>query len=257
MQPAPLKSLADGAKIPLLGFGTWTLDDAEAKTAVASALGVGYRLVDTASRYGNEVGVGRGLRESQVPRSELYVITKLRGADHGYDRTLLAFEQSLRRLALDTVDLYLIHWPLPAKDLYVESWRAFIRLRDEGRVRWIGVSNFEPHHIERLVAETGVQPVVNQIEIHPAFPQMPLSRWLSERGIAVESWSPLGRGDALREPIVEALARKHQKSPAQIILRWHVQRGLIPIPKSRSSAGERAWGPGPARFREFAMGGRD
>ncbi|MCY1039798.1 aldo/keto reductase [Corallococcus sp. bb12-1] len=234
MTSAPARLLNDGHRIPQLGFGTWPLDDDEASVAVESALKAGYRLIDTASRYGNETGVGRGLRAAGLPRAEVFVTTKLRGQDHGFDATLRAFDASARRLGLDGVDLYLIHWPLPAKQLYVDTWRAFIRLRDEGRVRSIGVSNFQPHHLQKLVDETGVVPSVNQVELHPDLAQPVLVADSEKRGIVLEAWSPLGRGgDVLKNDAIVRMAKKHGRSPAQVILRWHVERGVIAIPKSK------------------------
>ncbi len=226
--------LNDGMHLPRIGFGTWPMDDAQARTAVAQALRTGYRLIDTASRYGNETGVGQGLRDSGVPREDICLTTKLRGYDQGFDATLRGFEASLERLDVDYVDLYLIHWPLPMRDKYVDSWKAMIRLQEEGRIRSIGVSNFQPAHIERLQRETGVLPAVNQIELHPDFAQAVLHQWLRERGIAVEAWSPLGRGEVLHAPALQALADKHGRSVAQVILRWHVQQGIVPIPKSQN-----------------------
>jgi 2,5-diketo-D-gluconate reductase A len=199
---------------------------------VSTALGLGYRLIDTAARYGNEVGVGKAVTTSDVPREDVVVTTKLRGSQHGYDTTLTACEQSLARLGLDRIDLFLIHWPLPGQDLYVDTWRALVHLRDQGTVRSIGVSNFTPTQIDRLVAETGVRPAVNQIELHPDFAQPELCAWLAHRDIATQAWSPLGRSTTLADPTITALAQAHDRSPAQIVLRWHVQRGTVAIPRS-------------------------
>jgi 2,5-diketo-D-gluconate reductase A len=226
-------TLNDGQRIAQIGFGTWPLDDAQAETAVQTALGSGYRLIDTAARYGNEVGVGRGIAASGLPRAEVQITSKLRGSEHGYDSTLRAVEATLADLGTDYLDLYLIHWPLPMRDLYVETWRAFVRLREEGRIRSIGVSNFQPAHIERLQAETGVLPAVNQIELHPDFTQADLRAWHAQQGIVIESWSPLGHGALLQDASVLRLAQKHGRSAAQILLRWHVQHGLVAIPKSQ------------------------
>jgi diketogulonate reductase-like aldo/keto reductase len=231
--PAPLHELNDGTKLPGVGLGTYPMDDVEAERAVAEAIGAGYRLVDTAVNYRNETGTGRGVRASGVPREEIVVTTKLPGRHHGYDKTLASFEESRKRLGLDYVDLYLIHWPLPRVDKYVDSWKAMIKLRDEGLVRSIGVSNFTAEHIDRLDRETGVLPSVNQIELHPLFPQEELRGQLAGKGVAVESWSPLGRGsDLLSSPEVAAAAQAHGRTPGQIVLRWHVQLGVVPIPKS-------------------------
>lgn len=225
--------LADGTQLPQIGLGTWPLTDDEAAVAVADALRVGYRLIDTAARYGNETGVGRGIRDSGVSRKDIILTTKLRGADHGYDKTLRAFDASLKRLGVDELDLYLIHWPQPQQNLYVESWKAFVRLKEEGRIRSIGVSNFLPEHIDRLVDETGVLPAVDQIELHPEFAQPVLRQQLCKRGVVIESWSPLGRGAVLSSKVVQELALKHGRTAAQVILRWHLQQGLIAIPKSQ------------------------
>jgi 2,5-diketo-D-gluconate reductase A len=225
--------LRDGNSIPHLGLGTWPMDDDQAAEAVESALAMGYRLIDTASKYGNEAGVGRGIARAGVPREEVFVTTKLRGAQQGYDAALAGFGESCARLGLDYVDLFLIHWPLPARDLYVDTWRAFIQLREQGLVRSIGVSNFTPAQIERLFSETGVTPAVNQIEIHPYFAQTETVALDAERGIVNEAWSPLGAGsDVLRDPLIDQLAREHEVTAAQVVLRWHVQRGMVPIPKS-------------------------
>lgn len=229
----PTHTLNDGTTIPALGLGTWPMDDTQAEQAVRSALEAGYRLVDTATNYRNETGVGRGVAGSGVPREEIVVTTKLPGRHHGYEETLASFEESRARLGLDHVDLYLIHWPLPRVDKYVDSWKAMIRLREEGLVRSIGVSNFTAEHIDRLEKETGVLPAVNQIELHPFFPQDELRAFHADKGVLTESWSPLGRGSALLEdPVVARVAEAHGVTPGQVVLRWHVQLGAIPIPKS-------------------------
>ncbi|KUN76333.1 aldo/keto reductase [Streptomyces griseoruber] len=229
----PVHTLNDGTKLPALGLGTWPMDDAQAEEAVAGALGLGYRLIDTATNYRNESGVGRGVARGGVPREELVVTTKLPGRHHGYEETLASFEESRRRLGLDHVDLYLIHWPLPRVGRYVDSWRAMIKLRAEGLVRSIGVSNFTPEHIERLEKETGVLPSVNQIELHPLFPQDELRAFHAAKGIVTESWSPLGRGSALlQDPAVVQVSEALGVTPAQVVLRWHVQLGAVPVPKS-------------------------
>lgn len=216
------------------------MDDAEAETAVATALDLGYRLIDTASLYGNEVGVGRGIDRSGVERSEVFVTTKLRGGDHGFDETIAGLRASLKRLDLDYVDLYLIHWPLPRVNKYADSWRAMIQLRDEGLIRSIGVSNFNEAHLDRLLAETGVAPVINQIELHPAWAQAHLREVDARHGVVTESWSPLGRGLPLESysAITEA-ARAHGVTAAQAVLRWHLQLGALPIPKASSIAHQR------------------
>ncbi|WP_019092341.1 aldo/keto reductase [Komagataeibacter europaeus] len=228
----PLLKLNDGHKIPAMGFGTYPLDNPQAEKAVREALAAGYRLFDTASRYGNESGVGTGLVSFDIGREDIFVTTKLRGADQGYDSTLRAFDESLERLKMSYVDLYLIHWPLPAKDQYVESWKAMIRLKKEGRIRSIGVSNFLPEHLQRLIDETGVIPAVNQIEMHADFAQSELVALHKKLGILTEAWSPLGRGKLLENPVVKRVADRHGKSTAQVLLRWVIDCGAVPIPKS-------------------------
>src|SRR4051812_44970857 len=209
------------------------MDDAEAERAVVTALESGYRLLDTATNYRNETGVGRGVAGGAVPREEIVVTTKLPGRHHGYEETLASFEESRARLGVDQVDLYLIHWPLPRVDKYVDSWKAMVRLREEGLVRSIGVSNFTAEHIERLEKETGVLPAVNQIELHPFFPQDELRAFHADKGVLTESWSPLGRGtELLEDPAVVSVAEAHGVMPGQVVLRWHVQLGALPIPKS-------------------------
>ncbi|GAA1435431.1 aldo/keto reductase [Streptomyces thermospinosisporus] len=241
MSSVPTHTLNDGTTIPALGLGTWPLDDDEAERAVTSALELGYRLVDTAANYRNETGVGRAVARAGVPREEIVVTTKLPGRHHGYEQTLASFEESRRRLGLDYVDLYLIHWPLPRVGKYVDSWKAMIKLREDGLIRSIGVSNFTPAHIERLEKETGVLPSVNQIELHPYFPQEELRAYHREKGILTESWSPLGQGSTLLDdPAVAAVAEAHGVTPAQAVLRWHIQLGALPIPKSADPDRQRA-----------------
>jgi len=240
MSPVPELALNDGATIPAIGLGTYPLDDEGAVQAVSCALELGYRLIDTAVAYGNETGVGRAVARSPVPRDEIVVTTKLPGRDHGYRETLESFARSRARLGLDLVDLYLIHWPLPRIDRYVASWRAMIELRAQGRVRSIGVSNFTQAQIERLETETGVLPTVNQIELHPGFSQRVMLGYDHTRGIVTQSWTPLGRGDPLSDELVASIAAAHGVSPAQVVLRWHVQRGAVPIPKSATPARQAA-----------------
>jgi diketogulonate reductase-like aldo/keto reductase len=228
----PSLAMADGRAIPAVGFGTYPHAGDDSRTTTISALDAGYRLLDTALRYENEQGVGRAVREYDLPREEILVATKLAGRHHGYDETLKGFQESLANLGLDHVDLYLVHWPLPRLDKYLDSWRAMIRLREEGLVRSIGVSNFTEAHLRRLVDETGVVPALNQVEMHPYFPQAALREVHAELGIVTESWSPLGRGELLAEPAVVRLAEAHGVTPAQAVLRWHVQLGAVPIPKS-------------------------
>ncbi|MEU0288992.1 aldo/keto reductase [Streptomyces sp. NPDC006147] len=241
MTTIPQHSLNDGTTIPALGLGTWPMDDAEAERAVTGALQAGYRLIDTAANYRNETGVGRAVAGAGVPREEIVVTTKLPGRHHGYEETLASFEESRARLGLEYVDLYLIHWPLPRVDKYVGSWKAMIKLREDGLVRSIGVSNFTPAHIDRLEKETGVLPSVNQIELHPFFPQEELRAYHADKGVLTESWSPLGRGSQLLDDLaVAAVADAHGVTPAQAVLRWHVQLGALPVPKSSAPERQRA-----------------
>jgi len=223
--------LNNGVEMPQLGFGVWQVPDAEAAPAVAEALKAGYRSIDTAAIYGNESGVGQAIANSD--REELFVTTKLWNSDQGFDSTLRAFDESSRRLGLDVLDLYLIHWPTPARDRYTDTWKAFVELQKEGRVRAIGVSNFQPAHLRRLIDETGVVPAVNQIELHPYLQQAELREFHAEHGIQTEAWSPLGQGgELLSDPVVAKIALAHGRSPAQVVLRWHLQLGNVVIPKS-------------------------
>jgi 2,5-diketo-D-gluconate reductase A len=231
---SPELTLSDGHTIPQLGLGVYKVADAQAADLVAGAIDAGYRSIDTATLYDNEKGVGDGLRASGIPREQLFVTTKVWNDDHGYDSTLRAFDRSLDLLRLDYLDLYLIHWPLPKKNLYVETWRALQTLRDSGRVRSIGVSNFTPAHIQRLDDETGVLPVLNQVELHPWLPQHHVREYDESHGILTEAWSPLARGRVLDDPTLAAIAGRYGKSPAQVVLRWHLQSGLVVIPKSNS-----------------------
>ncbi|HEY9375210.1 aldo/keto reductase [Streptomyces sp.] len=219
--------------MPRLGLGVWQVSDDEATRAVGAALEAGYRSIDTAASYGNESGTGRALAESGIARDELFVTTKLMNRDHGYDSTLRAFDASLGRLGLDHVDLYLIHWPVPAKDAYVDTYRALEKIMADGRARAIGVSNFLPDHLERLLGETSVVPALNQIELHPQLQQRASREAHAAHGIATEAWSPLGQGRGLLEvPAIVAIAQKHGRTPAQVVLRWHLQTGNVVIPKS-------------------------
>lgn len=224
--------LNDGRSIPQVGLGVWQASNDEAALAVRTALQAGYRHVDTAAIYDNEKGVGEGLRSAGVKREEVFVTTKLWNGDQGGDSALKAFDQSLKRLGLDYVDLYLIHWPAPRKNLYVESWKALKRLKDEGRAKSIGVSNFTAEHLDRIIAETGVTPVLNQIELHPRFQQKSLREAHARRGIVTQSWSPLGQGKLLADPVIGRIAARHKRTVAQVIIRWHIDNGLVAIPKS-------------------------
>ncbi|AWT46397.1 MULTISPECIES: aldo/keto reductase [Streptomyces] len=229
----PPITLNNGVEMPQLGFGVWQVPDDEAERAVATALQAGYRSIDTAAIYGNEEGTGRAIAASGLPREDIFVTTKLWNSDQGYDSTLRAFDTSLAKLGLDYVDLYLIHWPLPGRDRYVDTYKAFEKLHADGRIRAIGVSNFLPEHLERLIAETSVIPAVNQIELHPYLQQHAAREYHAEQGIATEAWSPLGSGKGLLEvPAIVAIARKHGRTPAQVVLRWHLQTGNVVIPKS-------------------------
>ncbi|MER8119642.1 aldo/keto reductase [Streptomyces sp. SID8366] len=225
--------LNNGVEMPQVGFGVWQVPDDEAAQAVGTALEAGYRSIDTAAAYGNEEGTGRAIAASGLPREEIFVTTKLWNSDQGYDATLRAFDTSLGKLGLDHLDLYLIHWPLPARDTYVDTYKALEKLYADGRVRAIGVSNFLPEHLRRLAEETSVVPAVNQIELHPHLQQHAAREYHTEQGIRTEAWSPLGQGKGLLEvPAIVAIAQKHNRTPAQVVLRWHVQQGTIVIPKS-------------------------
>lgn len=232
MTRVPTTSLAGGVEIPQLGFGVFQVPPRDTQAVVEEALRIGYRHIDTAAAYRNESGVGAAVAASGLPRDEVFVTTKLWSSDQGYDSALRAFEASRSRLGMDYVDLYLIHWPAPGRGLYVETWRAFERIREEGGARAIGVSNFRIEDLRRLDEETGTRPALNQIELHPRLQQRELRRWHAEHGIATEAWSPLARGAALGDPAIEAIARRHGKTPAQVILRWHLQLGNVVIPKS-------------------------
>jgi 2,5-diketo-D-gluconate reductase A len=229
---APSVTLNDGNSIPQVGLGVWQTPPEDTERAVAAALRAGYRHVDTAAAYGNEVETGRAIAGSGLPREDVFLVTKLWNADHGYDSTLAAFEASVERLGVEYLDLYLIHWPVPANNAFVESFKAFAYLRDQGRVRSIGVSNFEPEHLRILVDATGIVPTVNQIELHPLLPQHELREVHAQLGIATEAWSPLGQGSLLTNPTVTAVAGAHGKTAAQVLIRWHIQLGNIVIPKS-------------------------
>lgn len=237
----PQRTLNDGRTIPAVGFGTYPLTGEEGTAAIASAIENGYRLIDTAVNYENEREVGEAIRRAGVPREELFVTSKLPGRHHGYDDAIASVHASLEALGLDHLDLHLIHWPNPSVDRYAEAWRALVDLREQGVVRSIGVSNFTEAHLERIIAETGVTPAVNQIELHPFFPQVEMRAVHERLGIQTESWSPLGKRQApfAEAPVAEA-AERYGVSPGQVVLRWQLQLGSIPIPKSATPERQRA-----------------
>ena len=236
MTSVPNVSLSTGTStigIPQLGFGVWQVPDAEVTDAVATALEVGYRSIDTAAAYENEEGVGRALARTGVPREEIFLTTKVWNDEHGYESTLRAFDASAERLGQEVVDLYLIHWPVPSSDAYVDTWRALLELRSQGRIRAAGVCNFQPAHLQRLLDETGELPALNQIELHPRLQQAELRAFHAQHGIVTEDWSPLASGgDLLADPVVTGIAQRLSRTPAQVILRWHLQLGNVVIPKS-------------------------
>jgi diketogulonate reductase-like aldo/keto reductase len=228
----PRLTLRDDGEIPQLGFGVFQIPQEQTVEAVTRALDAGYRHIDTAAIYGNEGEVGQAIKASGLPREELFVTTKCFNDDHGYDQARHAFKASLDRLELDYLDLYLIHWPVPAQDLYVETWKAFVDLQKEGLVRSIGVSNFQPEHLRRIIDATGVTPSVNQIELHPYLQQRGLRREHEDRGILTEAWSPIAQGKVLEDDVLTDIGRTHGKSPSQVTLRWHLQHGNVVFPKS-------------------------
>jgi 2,5-diketo-D-gluconate reductase A len=235
MTQIPTVTLNNGLEMPQLGLGVWqTKDGTQVQDAVHAAIDSGYRLIDTAAMYANENGVGEAIRTASVPREELFVTTKLWNSDQGYDNALKAFDASLNRLGLEYIDLYLIHWPVPSLDKYVETWRAFEEIYASGRAKAIGVCNFNQDHLEKLLDSANIVPAVNQIELHPRLQQRELREFCQSKGIKVESWSPIGGtgGDLLENPTLTIIADKHKRSPAQIVIRWHIQQGLVVIPKS-------------------------
>jgi 2,5-diketo-D-gluconate reductase A len=238
MPLAPTLPLNDGHSIPRIGLGTWPLRGEDAARAVASALEQGYRHVDTAVRYGNEDGVGEGIRRSGVPREEIFVTTKVDGEFQGDDKAAAGLAGSLERLGVEYVDLLLLHWPLPARGLYVSTLQTFARLQEEGKVRSIGVSNFKPAHLETLAREAGIVPAVNQVQIDPTIQRLDVRRYDEEHGIVTESWSPLGGPGAalLQDATIAAIAESQGRTPGQVVLRWHLQSGLVPLPKSATPA---------------------
>lgn len=237
MPVIPTRRLNDGHALPAIGLGTGGLSGEAAVAAVAGGLAAGYRLVDTAIRYGNEAEVGEAIRLSGVPRAEIVVASKLPGSHHAYDLAVTAVQESVRRLGVDRIDLYLIHWPNPRRGLFVQAWQALVDLQADGVLGSIGVCNFLPEHLDALTAATGVMPAVNQVEVHPYFPQPQVLAANAARGILTQSWAPLGRRTGLREdPAVAAIAAAHARTAAQVVLRWHLQLGAVPIPKSADPA---------------------
>jgi len=225
-------TLNDGATIPQIGLGVWQVDPPTTARVVGWGIEAGYRLIDTAEGYRNEEGVGEAIRKAGVPRSELFITSKLRNGGHQRDAALRAFDDTMAKLGIDEVDLFLIHWPVPSQGKYVEAWKTLVELKKAGRIRSVGVSNFNQDHLERIIGETGAVPVVNQIELHPRFQQRDLRHFHARYGIHTESWSPLGSGKLLSDPTIAGIARKHGKSAAQTMIRWHLQEGLVVIPKS-------------------------
>ncbi|WP_020075936.1 aldo/keto reductase [Cryocola sp. 340MFSha3.1] len=234
MASIPQLTLNDGNTIPQLGFGVYKIPEAETAEAVVTALEAGYRHIDTAAFYENERGVGEGVRRSGIDRSDVFVTSKVWWTENGYDSTLRSFDASLERLGFDSIDLFLIHWPAPRSDRYVDTWRALERVQEEGRARSIGVANFHIHHLDRLARETDTVPAVNQVELHPWLPQAEVRAYDASHGIVTEAWSPLARGRVLGDPVLDALAAKHGVTPAQVVIRWQLQLGNVVIPKSTS-----------------------
>ncbi|HEY3682993.1 MAG TPA: aldo/keto reductase [Streptosporangiaceae bacterium] len=231
----PTITLNNGVTMPQLGFGVYQIPAEATAEAVTTALEAGYRAIDTATLYRNEEAVGRAISASGIPREDVFVTTKLWNSDQGYDNARRAFDTSLRNLGLDRLDLYLIHWPLPSRDLFGETWRALEKIYADGLVRAIGVSNFAPHHLRRLAETATITPAVNQVELHPYLQQRDTRAYDGEHAIATEAWAPLAKGGKLlSDPVIDALARKHDRTPAQVVLRWHIQHGTIVIPKSQT-----------------------
>jgi 2,5-diketo-D-gluconate reductase A len=231
-ESVPLVAVPGGVDIPQLGFGVFQVPPEETAETVSRALAAGYRHIDTAAAYRNEAAVGEAVRASGLDRSEVFVTTKCFNDDHGFDEATRALEASLGRLEMDYVDLYLIHWPVPMRDRYVDTWRAFVDAREKDLVRAIGVSNFQPAHLRRLVKETAVVPTVNQVELHPLFQQAELRGEHAEMGIVTEAWSPLAQGEVLEDATIARIAEAHDRTPGQVVIRWHLQLGNVVIPKS-------------------------
>ncbi|MGN6103164.1 MAG: aldo/keto reductase [Devosia sp.] len=228
----PRLPLNDGRSIPQLGFGVWQVPPESTAGVVLEALETGYVSIDTAEGYQNERGVGEAVRRSGLPRESLFITSKLRNGAHAHDEALRAFDRTMEETGLDWLDLFLIHWPLPRQGKFVEAWKALIEIQKSGRARSIGVSNFNIEHLERIIGETGVVPAVNQIELHPSFQQRDKRAFHAEHNIRIESWSPLGQGRELDNPVLAAIAKKHGKTPAQVVIRWHLEEGLVVIPKT-------------------------
>ena len=231
-ESVPVVTLRDGAKIPQMGFGVFQVPPEDTAAVVDKALATGYRHVDTAAAYENEAGVGQALHASGLDRGDVFITTKCSNDDHGYEQATRALRASLDRLEMDYVDLYLIHWPVPSQDRYVETWKSFIEAQEQGLVRSIGVSNFQPAHLERLIQETGVTPSINQVELHPRLGQPGLRRTHADLGVVTEAWSPLAQGEVLDDPVITSIAEAHERTPGQVVLRWHIQLGNVVIPKS-------------------------
>jgi 2,5-diketo-D-gluconate reductase A len=231
----PRIRLNDGNEIPQLGLGVWQVPQDITARVVKDGIESGYRMIDTAEGYQNEEGVGRAINGAGVPRTDLWITSKLRSGAHERDVALRAFDETMRKLGLDQIDMFLIHWPVPARDKYTEAWKTLVELRDQGRIRSIGVSNFNQDHLERIIGETGVTPAVNQIELHPRYQQRDKRDDLKAKGIALQSYSPLGSGSMLKDPTIAAIAQKHGKSTAQVMIRWQLDQGIIVIPKSNKT----------------------
>ena len=232
MTGVPTIKLSDGNSIPQLGLGVWQVEPTITAQVVRDGIKAGYRLIDTAEGYNNEAGVGEAIRSAGVPREQLFITSKLRNGGHARDAALKSFDASMKALGLEQIDMFLIHWPVPSQDKYVEAWKTLVELQQQGRIKSVGVSNFNPDHLERIIKETGVTPVVNQIELHPDFQQRDKREFMKRHTIEIESWSPLGSGRLLDNKAIGEIAKKHGKSVAQAIIRWHLQEGLIVIPKS-------------------------
>jgi 2,5-diketo-D-gluconate reductase A len=231
----PQVILNDGNSIPQLGLGVWQVPQDITARVVSDGIKAGYRMIDTAEGYDNEEGVGRAIKSAGVPREDLWITSKLRSGAHGRDLALRAFDDTMKKLGIDQLDMFLIHWPVPGQDKYAEAWKALVELREQRRIRSIGVSNFNQDHLERIIGETGVTPAVNQIELHPRYQQRDKRDFLEEKGIALQSYSPLGSGSMLKDPTIAAIAEKHGKSAAQVMIRWQLDQGIIVIPKSNKA----------------------